>query len=61
MNYHNVFTSILNPLIIVFINKLDREGKDAFDLIDELEEKLGLLVRPLSWPVGMGARFSRRL
>ena len=43
--------------IIVFINKLDREGKDAFDLIDELEEKLGLLVRPLSWPVGMGQDF----
>ncbi len=43
--------------IIVFINKLDREGKDAFDLIEELEEKLGLLVRPLSWPVGMGQDF----
>jgi len=43
--------------IIVFINKLDREGKDAFDLVDELESKLGLLVRPLSWPVGMGQDF----
>jgi peptide chain release factor 3 len=43
--------------IIVFINKLDREGKDAFDLIDELESKLGLLVRPLSWPIGMGQDF----
>ncbi len=43
--------------IIVFINKLDREGKDAFDLLDELEEKLGLSVRPLSWPIGMGQRF----
>ena len=43
--------------IIVFINKLDREGKDAFDLLDELENKLDLLVRPLSWPVGMGQRF----
>ncbi len=43
--------------IIVFINKLDREGKDGFDLLDELEAKLGLNVRPLSWPVGMGQRF----
>ena len=43
--------------IIVFINKMDREGKDGFDLLDELEEKLGLLVRPLSWPVGMGQDF----
>lgn len=43
--------------IIVFINKLDRVGKDAFDLLDELEEKLGLNVLPLSWPVGMGPDF----
>lgn len=43
--------------IIVFINKLDREGKDAYDLLDEIEEKLGLNVCPLSWPIGMGARF----
>ena len=43
--------------MIVFINKLDREGKDGFDLLDEVEEKLKLKVRPLSWPVGMGQRF----
>lgn len=43
--------------IIVFINKMDREGKDGFDLLDELETKLGLLVRPLSWPIGMGQDF----
>lgn len=43
--------------IIVFINKLDRVGKDAFDLLDEVEEKLGLTVRPLSWPIGMGPDF----
>ncbi len=46
-----------NTPIIVFINKLDREGKDAFDLLDEVEQKLGLRVRPLSWPIGMGQRF----
>ena len=46
-----------NTPIIVFINKLDREGKDAIDLLDEVEEKLGLQVVPLSWPIGMGQRF----
>lgn len=43
--------------IIIFINKLDREGKDAYDLLDEVEEKLGLNVCPLSWPIGMGQDF----
>ncbi len=43
--------------IIVFINKLDREGKDGFDLLDEIEQKLGLTVQPMSWPIGMGQRF----
>jgi len=43
--------------IIVFINKLDREGKDAFDLLDEVEQKLGLRVVPLSFPIGMGYDF----
>lgn len=43
--------------MIVFINKLDREGKDGFDLLDEIEEKLKLNVIPMSWPVGMGQRF----
>ncbi|GCD80124.1 peptide chain release factor 3 [Schleiferia thermophila] len=43
--------------IIVFINKLDREGKDAFDLLDEIEQKLGLRLCPLSWPIGMGQDF----
>ncbi len=43
--------------MIVFINKLDREGKDAFDLLDEVEQKLGLAVTPLSFPIGMGYDF----
>ncbi len=46
-----------NTPIIVFINKLDREGLDGFDLLDEIEQKLGLTVTPLSWPIGMGQRF----
>ena len=44
-----------NIPMMVFINKLDREGKDAFDLLDEIEQKLGLNVTPLSWPIGIGA------
>ena len=43
--------------VIIFINKMDREGKDPFDLLDELEEELQIKVRPLSWPINQGARF----
>ena len=43
--------------VIVFINKMDLEGRDAFDLLDELEEKLDIRVRPLSWPIGIGHTF----
>ena len=46
-----------NIPMIVFINKLDREGRDAFDLLDEVEQKLGLRVTPLSFPIGMGYDF----
>jgi peptide chain release factor 3 len=46
-----------NIPMIVFINKLDREGKEAFDLLDEVEQKLGLTVTPLSLPIGMGYDF----
>lgn len=43
--------------VIVFINKLDREGQDPFDLLDEVEQELQIRVRPLSWPIDMGQRF----
>ncbi|KEO72865.1 peptide chain release factor 3 [Anditalea andensis] len=43
--------------VICFINKLDREGRDPYDLLDEVEEKLNISVRPLSWPIGMGKSF----
>lgn len=46
-----------NTPVIIFINKMDREGRDAFDLLDELEELLKIRVRPLSWPIGIGATF----
>lgn len=43
--------------VIIFINKMDRDGKDPFDLLDELESKLNIKVRPLSWPVNSGTYF----
>ncbi|MEL6535696.1 MAG: peptide chain release factor 3 [Bacteroidota bacterium] len=43
--------------VISFINKLDREGRDPYDLLDEIEEKLDIKVLPLSWPIGMGKTF----
>jgi len=46
-----------NTPVIIFINKLDRVGKDPFDLLDELEQKLSIKVRPLSWPINMGTDF----
>ncbi|HET8886168.1 MAG TPA: peptide chain release factor 3 [Salinimicrobium sp.] len=46
-----------NIPMIVFINKMDREGKDAFELLDEIEQKLNLTVTPLSFPIGMGYDF----
>lgn len=46
-----------NTPVIVFVNKMDREGRDPFDLLDELEEELQIGVRPLSWPISQGVRF----
>ncbi len=43
--------------VIIFINKMDREGRNPFDLLDELEEELQISVRPLSWPINQGAKF----
>lgn len=43
--------------VIIFINKMDRDGKDPFELLDELEKTLDINVRPLTWPIGMGDRF----
>lgn len=43
--------------IITFINKLDRDGQDPFDLLDEVEKKLALDVTPLTWPIGSGKEF----
>ncbi|MGF7154412.1 peptide chain release factor 3 [Novosphingobium gossypii] len=43
--------------IITFINKVDREGRACFDLLDEVADMLALDVCPMSWPVGMGGVF----
>jgi peptide chain release factor 3 len=43
--------------IITFVNKLDRAGRDPFDLLDEIEQSLALDVTPASWPIGMGGDF----
>lgn len=43
--------------IITFVNKFDRESKDPFDLIDEIEKVLNITCAPMTWPIGMGDRF----
>ena len=43
--------------IIVFINKLDREGKDPFDVLDEIENKIKLKICPFTYPIGIGQDF----
>ncbi len=43
--------------IMTFINKLDRDGRDPFELLDEIEQTLGIQATPLTWPIGMGKIF----
>ncbi|MGQ4584316.1 peptide chain release factor 3 [Lysobacter sp. F60174L2] len=42
--------------IMTFINKLDREGRDPIELLDEVESVLGIQCAPITWPIGMGKR-----
>ncbi len=49
--------SLRHMPIVAFINKMDREGKDPFDLLEEIENTLGIAVSPVTWPIGMGERF----
>lgn len=44
--------------IITFVNKMDREARDVFEIIDEIQERLALDVAPATWPVGGGQRFA---
>ncbi len=46
-----------NTPIITFINKLDREGRDPLELLDEVEQALGMPCVPMTWPVGQGKQF----
>ena len=46
-----------NTPVIIFINKMDREGKEPYELLDEIEEELKISIRPLTWPIGMGSGF----
>jgi len=44
--------------IVTFINKMDRESRDGFDLLDEIEKKLALDTAPINWPIGQGRTFA---
>ncbi len=46
-----------NTPVIIFINKMDRDGQNPFDILDEIEEKLSIRVRPVTWPISMGKSF----
>ncbi len=43
--------------VIVFINKMDRDGKFPFELLDEIEKELNIVLHPLTWPINMGKEF----
>lgn len=43
--------------VMIFVNKMDRLGKEPFDLLDELEAELQIAVRPLTWPINQGPEF----
>lgn len=43
--------------VIVFVNKLDRDGKYPFDLVEEIEQELNLTLHPMTWPINMGNDF----
>ncbi|BAU66023.1 peptide chain release factor 3 [Stanieria sp. NIES-3757] len=43
--------------IFTFVNKLDRPGREGLELLDEIEQELGLQTYPVNWPIGMGDRF----
>jgi peptide chain release factor 3 len=46
-----------NTPVIIFVNKLDREGRPPVELMDEIEEKLDIKLRPMTWPINMGQQF----
>ncbi len=46
-----------NTPVIIFINKMDRDGQNPFDLLEEVEKKLNIKTQPLTWPINMGRDF----
>ena len=44
--------------IVTFINKMDRESRDPFELLDEIEKTLALDTAPMTWPIGRGRDFA---
>ena len=46
-----------NTPVIVFINKLDRDGKNRFDLLEEIEKELSIQLHPMTWPINSGKEF----
>jgi peptide chain release factor 3 len=46
-----------NTPVIIFINKMDREGQDPYHLLDNVAQELNIHTRPLSWPIGIGSSF----
>lgn len=47
--------------IFTFINKMDREAKDSFDLLDDIEKVLGIETCPINWPIGCGKEFKESM
>ena len=43
--------------IFTFINKMDRDANDTFELLDEIEKELGIATCPINWPIGSGKKF----
>jgi len=46
-----------NTPVIVFINKMDRDGKNRFDLLEEIEKELSIYLHPMTWPINSGKEF----
>src|SRR5881409_4471379 len=58
--YTTLFRSVCrmrDTPVIVFINKLDRDGKNRFDLLEEIENELNLSLHPMTWPINQGKDF----
>ncbi len=50
-------TSMRNIPVFTFINKMDRDARDSFELLDDIEKELGIAVCPMNWPIGSGKNF----